>query len=638
MKNDGNSGYDVVTVFWKSANFNLLIVKYPENKAAAKFKSLGAVRTISKLEYYNFVLASCLVDMDRVTAYLAKTNPNLVSTNGTNLVDELVEHVIEINPSFNPNLLVVDKDGFIVPSSKTETSTTLLTKNPSWGMSWEDLLDDIDQKFLEGMGIPTDDAPDNVEMCLWEEAGLEVPILKLDNSLKALKTYFSARNKFLNEMGYKAYVAQNSIYEFTALTFKLEELGFTQEMSPIVLLDALFNLVVEVNPHLSVENSNPAVVTISSSSTNKPTRRNKKTIKPGKSGASAAAGTELDTEARTSKDFTSVTPKELLSLERRVNAKVIGQRPSVKAICETIQVAGAGLRSTEKPLATFLLTGETGTGKTYLAKVLAKELAGETSNIIRVDCSEYGHAHEVSKLIGAPPGYVGHDTGGFLTNKVSKNPFSVVLFDEVEKAHSKLFDILLQILDEGRLTDGKGVTVDFSDCVVLLTSNIGTSNVSKIKKTVGFGDVGKITHSRKKAAIKEAITKKFKPEFINRLDGILTFNSLGERECRTILNLTFKEVSGYLKERGVRLSPSKEAKDLLIRKGFSAEYGARALKRTLESLVIKPLALRLLKEGALKNCEVVVNSKDDEMSFEIIKDPEKPESKVEVEVTEIFRS
>lgn len=255
----------------------------------------------------------------------------------------------------------------------------------------------------------------------------------------------------------------------------------------------------------------------------------------------------------------------------------------------------------------YLLNDFTVTHNTLAAKVLAEELCGTREALIRIDCSEYTEQHAVQKLMGAPPSYVGYEDGGFLTNAVQKHPFSVVLFDEIEKAHAKLFDLLLQIMDDSRLTDGKGNVTSFKDCVILLTSNVGVSESEAVKGTMGFGDEAVLTDDRRKGALKSALKKRFRPEFLNRIDSTISFRSLNHEDAIKVSGLILEKVSGYLQNRNITATFSDAVKEMVFDKGFSKKYGARPLERTVEREVIKPLAQMILRDEIEDGTDVVVD-------------------------------
>jgi ATP-dependent Clp protease ATP-binding subunit ClpA len=284
----------------------------------------------------------------------------------------------------------------------------------------------------------------------------------------------------------------------------------------------------------------------------------------------------------------------LLILEERLKRRVIGQNPAVESLAKAVRRNRSGFRKMKKP-SSFIFVGPTGVGKTELAKSLATELFGSDENMIRLDMSEYMERHTVSKLIGAPPGYVGFDQGGKLTDVVRRKPYTVILMDEIEKAHPDIFNILLQILDEGRLTDSQGRTVYFDNTVIIMTSNLGTSSGAA---RIGFGSG---SSDAVKEKVREALRSTFRPEFLNRVDDIITFNKLGHDEFESILELMLKEVKTELHDKGMTMHVDDDAKVFLIEKGYSDEYGARPMRRAIQTYLEDEIAeayLRgLIKEG-----------------------------------------
>lgn len=303
-------------------------------------------------------------------------------------------------------------------------------------------------------------------------------------------------------------------------------------------------------------------------------------------------------------DLTQGETEKLQKLEAILHERVIGQDVAVTAVSKAIRRARVGLKNPLKPIGTFMFSGPTGVGKTELAKALASFFFGTEENIVRVDMSEYMEKHTVSKLIGSPPGYVGYNEGGQLTEAVRRRPYSVILFDEIEKAHPDVFNILLQILDDGRLTDAKGRTVDFKNTIVIMTSNVGARNIESMQP-VGFATElttdPESVYKRMKTTVMDEMKKTFRPEFLNRLDDIIIFKHLLKEELHKILDLMVKDLGKRVHEKSMELELSPEVKDKLVKDGYSQTYGARPMRRTLQKLIEDALAEEILagkfKEG-----------------------------------------
>jgi len=290
--------------------------------------------------------------------------------------------------------------------------------------------------------------------------------------------------------------------------------------------------------------------------------------------------------------------QNLLNLEGDLRKHVVGQDEAIGAVARAIRRSRAGLKDPKRPIGSFLFLGPTGVGKTELARALAAELFGGEDKLIRLDMSEYMEPHTVSRLFGSPPGYVGHDEGGQLTEQVRRHPYSVILLDEVEKAHPEVFNALLQIMDDGRLTDGQGRTVDFKNTVVIMTSNAGSADMKRAVR-IGFlpnkedevrDERNEMIHSK----AMEGLKRMFRPEFINRIDQIVVFHALGREELYKIVDLLLEQVRLRLSEQKIELVVSDEVRGLLLREGFDEEYGARPLRRTIQTYVDDALADALL--------------------------------------------
>ena len=288
----------------------------------------------------------------------------------------------------------------------------------------------------------------------------------------------------------------------------------------------------------------------------------------------------------------------LRNLKDTLQQKVVGQDEAVALVARAIQRSRVGLKDPQKPIGTFLFVGPTGVGKTYLAKCLAEELFGKADSIIRIDMSEYMEKHTVSRMVGAPPGYVGYDEGGQLTEQVRRKPYSIVLLDEIEKAHTDVFNLLLQVMDEGRLTDGNGNTIDFRNTVIIMTSNCGSKQIRDFGRGVGFQSETDTTTGKKqnRDIVKKALDKQFAPEFMNRLDNIVYFDHLSQEDLQKIVDIELKPLLDRIKEMGHTLEVSPEARELLGKKGYDIQFGARPLKRAIQDLLEDPICEILMEE------------------------------------------
>jgi len=325
--------------------------------------------------------------------------------------------------------------------------------------------------------------------------------------------------------------------------------------------------------------------------------------------------------------LTGAEAETLRHLEERLRQRVVGQDEAVRVVAETV-AAARQLGSRQRPSGVFLFLGPTGVGKTELAKALAAALFGGEGELLRFDMSEYGERHTVSRLLGAPPSYVGYDEGGQLTEAVRRRPYSVLLFDEVEKAHPDVVNVFLQLFDDGRLTDGHGRTVDFSNTLVIMTSNLGSEGGGEAQRGVGFRARQEVPAVEQRetylAAVRRAVTQAFRPEFVNRIDELVVFNSLSAENLGEIVVLLLREVEAQVAERGLQLEVTDEVRDLLIEEGYSPIYGARELRRAVQRLVRKPLSQFLLRETLPAGTTVRVLRSDKETQFQLVLPEGKP--------------
>ena len=317
----------------------------------------------------------------------------------------------------------------------------------------------------------------------------------------------------------------------------------------------------------------------------------------------------------------------LLHLEDILHARVVGQNEAVRSISRAVRRARAGLKDPNRPIGSFIFLGPTGVGKTELCKALGEALFGDENSLIRIDMSEYMEKHSVSRMIGSPPGYVGHEEGGQLTEKVRRKPYSVVLFDEVEKAHPDVFNVLLQILEDGRLTDGQGRVVDFKNTVVVMTSNAGAHTIKK-QRSLGFGSASdqEKTYEAMKENIMDEVKQTFRPEFLNRIDEIIVFHALENEHVEQITTLMMESVSRRLAERGIALDMAPEAIHFIATKGSDLQYGARPLRRAIQRMVEDALSEEILLGHVQlgKTVRVEVDEENDRLKFSVAEDEKQP--------------
>ncbi|GBD28165.1 Negative regulator of genetic competence ClpC/MecB [bacterium HR31] len=319
--------------------------------------------------------------------------------------------------------------------------------------------------------------------------------------------------------------------------------------------------------------------------------------------------------------------EKLLKMEEKLHERIVGQEEAVAAVSRAVRRARAGLKDPKRPIGSFIFLGPTGVGKTELARALAEFLFGDENALIRIDMSEYSERHTVSRLVGAPPGYVGYEEGGQLTEQVRRRPYSVVLLDEIEKAHPEVFNVLLQILDDGRLTDAQGRTVDFKNTVLIMTSNVGAPQIERDAPVLGFRATTderveqQRAYERMRDLVMEELKRTFRPEFLNRIDEIIVFRPLTKEQMHAIVRILLERVRRELRGQGMEIEFTDALRELLVQEGFDPQYGARPLRRAIQRLVEDPLSDELLRGRFRQGDHVIADVRDGKVVFEGRREP-----------------
>jgi ATP-dependent Clp protease ATP-binding subunit ClpB len=316
--------------------------------------------------------------------------------------------------------------------------------------------------------------------------------------------------------------------------------------------------------------------------------------------------------------------EKLLKLEEQLHERVVGQDEAVKSVAEAVLRSRAGIKDPNRPIGTFIFLGPTGVGKTELARALAEKLFDDENNMVRIDMSEYMEKHTVARLIGAPPGYVGYEEGGQLTEAVRRKPYSVILFDEIEKAHHDVFSVFLQIMDDGRLTDSHGRTVDFKNCIIIMTSNVGSQYILDT-----IDDTDEASYERMRQRVLEALRQHFRPEFLNRVDETLVFHSLTREQLTQIVDIQVTWLKQRLEDRRIELEFTDEVKELLAERGYDPVYGARPLKRVIQKMVETPLAKKIMAGEVPDGSQVQLTADEQGIVFEVTSQPKETDVALE---------
>lgn len=609
-----NGNYGVYRKYLKTVDFEVLVLKIPDNEIEDKLTYLvGEKGQITKSLFEDFLFANCLANVNQLLFHL-----NQQITNPLDLLkvrSELLHYVLEINPLLQSSNLVINVNHVIKikTGKKTKKGEVVLDKNKSWdNSSYENLLETSTRKDNSKSEKDVGLLEYNLVKKWWKRINqyIEIKVYSENDVESILKQRF-----FHNRMSFETFIVSVCVNEFEDLFSILDDLGIPKRVAPPILMHELYELCKSCNEFLTFKNSQD-FATQSDSSEDDQQNEN-----PFGNTKAVASGMGKYVKKHKKRLFKDVPKEDVLKIGDNMKVFLIGQDKAVDSIADAIQRASVGLKDPEKPLGSFLFAGSTGCGKTFATKVLADELIkGSKNNIITIDCSEYTADHEYSKLIGAPAGYIGHEQGGHLTNAIQKNPFSIVVFDEIEKANYKVHQLLLQMLEEGRLTDGKGKTASFKDAIIIMTSNIGVKEIESVQKTIGFGDVAKLTEEKKGAALKEALRKKFKPEFLNRVGSVINFKTLTKKNYLRIIDIELYKLNDNLRNSdteysGIELRFDKKIRNFVYKKGINEKYGARPLKRYVEKEVSTPLARKFLNGDIDRESVVLVSVERGKVQF-----------------------
>lgn len=611
----------VEKVYYERIDFELIIVKLDKEEAEDKLTYFSNAKgKISKAVYDNFLIANCVGNVSKLFNKLARFSKDGEDIDFSDVHKEIVDIVLKYNPKLRYENIVINKNNVLkirTSRYKLKEGEIRLTDNPKW----KETKNERSTKPKDNTSEDLKDINDlqyDVEKRWWKRIGKYVDIKKYkEDDLASLlhNRFFHTRTSFAT------FVVTVCVVDFESLFQLLDNMGVPARVAPPILMHELYELCVDCNPFLTFDNAQELVAKLNpdQNKVQSDTCSGNCNTKQASAGSSMGKYLNNKTKEKT-KTFKDVPKEDLLNLGTNMKVSLIGQDKAVDSLVEAIQRASVGLKDPKKPIGSFLFAGSTGRGKSLTAKVLADELIKDRNNLITIDCSEYSSDHEYSKLIGSPPGYVLAEQGGILTNAVMKNPFSVIVFDEIEKASHKVYQLLLQVLDEGRLTDNKGNVVSFKDTVIIMTSNLGVSEVEKVKKTIGFGDVSKLTKDKKEQAIKKALKSKFKPEFLNRVDEIIYFNDLTEEDYYRIIDIELYKLNDNLQindteYKTITLEFDDSIKKLIYKEGIDEEYGARPLKRAIERIIATPLAVELLSGNIAKDSLIRITEENNSTKF-----------------------
>jgi ATP-dependent protease Clp ATPase subunit len=626
-------------VLLESADYNILIIEFPEVDVNDKLSLLAHDKgLIYRHLYEDFVITSCMANSGPVFFNIRK-RPELL-TRFAEIRRDMLDLVYKYSPGFKPENIVINENnvlktkGSVTKGEKTRpiTDNDLWNQDPPLSNFGPGVIisaptrddegppvpppdgEDMDTNFV-GPEPPSDnpfadssaggagsDVPYELVGHKWDTPGVHINVRQYEEGEDTLVKLLGG-TPFESVRGYHLLVVQLCIEDFSDVFHLLDKMGISKKHKPEELIAELYTISIGYNSFLKLEGVDLRQIR------QEHRRRNRTNQRTNNRRVTAAAGDDRVVRSKRGIKFTDLTTEKLLTLSDDIKKKIVGQDEAVGHIADAIHRASAGLKEDHEPVGVFLFTGNTGVGKTETAKVLAETLG---AHLVRIDCQEYQQPHEVAKLTGSPPGYIGYDDGGHLTREVAKHPFSVVLFDEIEKAHSNFHERILQLIDDGNLTEAKGgKKIPFSETIIVMTSNIGVREVDSISRTLGFGDVSNKTEDKTSKAREEALKKKFKPEFMNRLDEVVHFHVLQKEDFMHILDILLGKVSEQLqKNRSIKIQVNAGAKNFLLDKGIDKKFGARPLRRAVKKYLSTPLAREILQmSGSTEKAKITVSLK-----------------------------
>lgn len=611
------SDYKVYKVWVPEVEFELLILCIPNEEVDDKLAYFARDKGLIKKSFYeDFLIITCVANINQLMAHM---NQNMDKDKDASSIREtVISEILRVNPILQPENLIINRNLVVKIKSDESADDRPLTSNRSWIIVDEVTEDspDEEESDAETSKEQQEELAQDVDYTVvrrwWKRLRRYIDIKKFnENDISAL----IGKVFFYNKSTFYTYINSVCVVDLEDLFESLDTEGILNRVSPPVILGEIYELCKDVNPFLTFENAKNITG-------NEVTDKHDEDACDSKCSKASNSTKKEQSKKKKKKTFRDVKKEDLLSLSASMKKAIVGQDAAIDQLTDAIKRASVGLKDPERPIGSFIFAGSTGCGKSLTSKVLAEKLTKDKNNLTIIDCSEYMADHEYSKLIGSPMGYVGYEQGGILTNAILENPFNVVVFDEIEKASHKVYDLMLQILDNGRLTDNKGNKVSFKDTIIIMTSNIGVSEVKSIGKVIGFGDVAKLTDVKKAKAIDGAIKDKFRPEFINRIDSIVYFNTLTRNDYLKIIDLELNKLNDNLMSsdteyKDIKLSFDGKTRSYILKNGTDESLGARPLKRYIEKNISTPLANKLLNDNIDPNATIHVTTKKGKVTFTV---------------------